>query len=101
MANPKAKFVLGFRRGRKRPGSKLIATHCEKCGYRARITRSWLLRGLPTCYDGGKFVIDEPELMQTLILPRKNLEATLRGIIESATVTLEGEQQNFNKGNQN
>lgn len=38
--------------GKSRRTSALV---CVKCGYRVRVSRAWLLIGLPRCYCGGRF----------------------------------------------
>lgn len=38
------------------PGSRMLKAECPKCGYVARITRTWLDVGLPTCPCGKEMV---------------------------------------------
>ena len=37
-------------------GRRTSALVCVKCGYRVRVSRAWLLVGLPRCYCGGRFL---------------------------------------------
>jgi hypothetical protein len=39
----------------KKSNSRWIKCSCSNCGYQFRTSKSWILKGLPTCVCGGAF----------------------------------------------
>lgn len=48
---------------KKKQGTRLLKTYCEKCGYTVRVTSKWLATGMPRCgiAKHGRMVCDDFE----------------------------------------
>jgi len=60
----KATPILGTRKGRSAPGSRLLGIGCKVCGWHGYSSRGWLAQSIPTCC-GQPLTLDKPELMDT------------------------------------